>query len=112
MLTETEQIGVYAISNPQRTKFYVGSSTTVNKRLASHLRALKKGTLHSWKLQKDWSENTGGDFVFEILEVAESEKHLYSRECKWIKNLKSLTDGYSIVRPSRRGLSFKFKWEK
>lgn len=66
-MTISAQPGVYLIRNPRTGKTYVGSSDDMADRCRRHLRLLKAGKHHSFKLQKDFNRYGAESFEFKML---------------------------------------------
>lgn len=49
------ECGAYILSNRDGTKFYVGSSQDLDKRLKDHFRTLRRGVHHNQNLQRVWN---------------------------------------------------------
>lgn len=98
---------VYKIQNIINNKVYIGISTSVSKRIRSHLYHFrKKGQLHLHRAMKKYGIK---NFNFEILEVAQSKDELASLEKKKIRDYKSNIHkyGYNIASGG-----FDSKWNK
>lgn len=65
-------IGIYSITNIMTGEMYIGESLNIDKRINVHLKDLKSGKHHNYKLQQSWNEWTeewGEDvFQFEVIE--------------------------------------------
>jgi group I intron endonuclease len=77
--------GVYQITCLVNGKRYIGSSVNVRERLGIHRSALKHGKHINPKLQAVWNKHGAGEFVFEILEEADSER-LMAVEQAWLES--------------------------
>lgn len=60
--------GVYAIINNTSGDCYVGSSSNIKRRFKAHIRALNRGTHHSWELQRVVDKFGIDNFSFRVLE--------------------------------------------
>lgn len=68
MPTDTNQTGVYAITNTVNGKVYVGSaSRSFKKRKEEHERSLIRGLHHSILLQRAWDKYGASKFEFVVL---------------------------------------------
>lgn len=72
--------GIYAIRNTSNGKVYVGRSSDVSARWASHLRLLNAGKHINPHLQGAWSKYGQGVFRFELLEAVSDPLNLPRRE--------------------------------
>src|SRR5215212_11018882 len=61
-------MGVYQIRNLANDKVFVGTALNLPGILNSNKIQLKSGTHHNKKLQADWNEFGGDNFVFEALD--------------------------------------------
>ena len=59
--------GVYEIRNTLNDKVYIGSSISVNKRMAAHRNHLARGAHSSAHLQASWDKSGAGAFQFKQL---------------------------------------------
>lgn len=66
--------GIYQIRNLNNGKVYVGSAKRFKSRYAHHLASLRKGTHHNKHLQGAFNLEGTDSFIFEVLEVVESEE--------------------------------------
>lgn len=73
-------IGVYAIVNVRAGRWYIGSSSEVEYRLASHVTKLRHGRHHCAALQQAWSADGEQAFVFQLIETVASVALLRERE--------------------------------
>ena len=88
--------GVYCITHIETSKKYVGSSVNLNARLKKHLRMLKNGKHHSYKLQMDW--NKYGEEAFEISILLRCPvDSLLDMEQKIIDKLNVINEGYNVA---------------
>lgn len=60
-------IGVYIITCETNGRYYIGSSTDVDKRIARHLWSLRKGTHHNVYMQRVFDKYGEDSFQFQIL---------------------------------------------
>lgn len=68
--------GIYKIINTVNLKFYIGSTTNLKQRKASHLSCLRGGYHYNSHLQNSFNKYGESCFVFEILEVVPKTKSL------------------------------------
>ena len=89
--------GVYRIVNTIDNKVYIGSSKSLSRRLAAHIRRLEAGNHHSPHLQRAWSKHGRDAFLFEKIEDA-PPKELVEREQYWIDQYQSFDKnrGYNV----------------
>lgn len=88
--------GVYSILHTGSGKRYVGSSVNLDARLKKHLRLLRKGEHHSYKLQRDWNKYSEGAFEIEVL-LRCSVEELLSKEQLAIDRLNAVAAGYNVA---------------
>lgn len=87
-------IGIYKIINKVNGKYYVGSSTELDKphgRWYKHKRALIKGSHINSHLQSAWNKYGPESFEFQIVEVTKREK-MEEIEQKYLDIAKNETD--------------------
>ncbi len=72
MNTENSMAAVYTIRHPSSGVFYVGNTSNINARKASHLSQLRQGTHHSKALQDAW--NKDDTLTWEITGVPTKEE--------------------------------------
>lgn len=75
-------IGIYLMKNTKDNKVYVGKSTNINKRIANHLKSLKRNEHYNKHLQGAWNKDSE-HFIFSILEECTIE-NINEREIYWI----------------------------
>jgi group I intron endonuclease len=75
--------GVYAIENTATNKVYIGSSSNIHARFASHRHALRHGIHKNKHLQSSWKKHGEKAFVFHVIEIV-SEERLLEKEQEWI----------------------------
>lgn len=95
MIPPIAQSGVYTITNSVTGKVYVGSAQKFNVRWATHLRRLRKGTHHSWKLQRDFDLFGEAAFNFRPLLVC-AVKDLALFEQRALVAYDAVASGYNV----------------
>lgn len=83
----TNNSGIYKISNLINKKIYIGSSCNLQKRKTSHFNNLLKNKHHSMYLQRAYNKYGKDSFIFEVIEFCTKES-LKNREQFYIDNLK------------------------
>lgn len=68
--------GIYKIINTVNFKFYIGSTTNLKQRKASHFSCLRGGYHYNNHLQNSFNKYGESCFVFEILEIVPKTKSL------------------------------------
>lgn len=95
--------GVYAITNSDTGRRYIGRSKCIETRWRSHKDALESGFHHNVELQRDWELHGPMSFRFAVLELCDSDEQCAGRE-KWYivqgEGLYNATDGSGATRPS------------
>ena len=86
--------GIYKITCLSTGEVYVGQSTAIARRWATHKRELKKGIHYNKHLQRTYDKYGEDDFVYEILEQCPAEK-LNEREKFYIKIYDSFNNGFN-----------------
>jgi len=81
-----EQCGIYKITCKNNSKFYIGSSININRRLRDHIRLLKRNKHKNKRLQDSWDKYGEENFKYEIVETINDVKQLHIREKWWIDN--------------------------
>lgn len=94
---------IYLILNKINLHIYIGSAVKFRKRKAIHLHALRKGTHHSYYLQRSWNNYGESNFEFIILEPCNPE-NILSREQHYID---ALNPEYNICRVAGNSLGLK-----
>lgn len=84
--------GIYEIRNTLNNKVYIGSSISVNQRMAAHRNYLKRGKHFSRHLQESWNKSGAGAFRFKQL-VACAQKDLIFYE-------QLIMDGFKANQPA------------
>lgn len=99
-------IGVYKIENVINKKKYIGSTETIgfNKRRNKHKTDLKNNNHHSIYLQRSWNKYGENNFIFEIVELCDSDKCI-EREQYYLDLLKP---SYNICKRAGNTKGFKF----
>lgn len=91
--------GVYMIRNKNDDTKYIGSSTDVEERWKQHIKMLKNGKHHSYKLQQAY--NVVKDinaFEFSLIENVSAKARLYDREQYWTDYYNTYKTGYNCTR--------------
>lgn len=104
-----ERAGVYAITNMENSKVYVGSSGNLQKREHHHRSSFNRGIHSNEHLQRAWDKYGEGAFVFSVLEYVESPAILLDREQFWIDRLNSCNEnfGYNMLPIAGSRVGFK-----
>jgi hypothetical protein len=76
--------GIYAISQKDDYRCYIGSAVNVQARLRQHFRLLRRGTHHSPKLQNVFSKHGIDAFEVFLIEPVADKQYLTDREQFWI----------------------------
>lgn len=71
--------GIYRIYNTITKRSYIGSSKDCEERIKRHLRDLKKGKHHNFRLQRAWNQSGEDAFETSIIEECCNDK-LFERE--------------------------------
>jgi len=79
-----ELSGIYKIICKNNNRFYIGSSTNINRRLREHVNLLKQNKHKNKYLQKCWNEYGEKNFRFEIIETIHDINNLLAREQWWL----------------------------
>jgi len=78
------QSGVYAITNLENDKIYVGSTKDFKERWYIHRRSLNLGTHYNKYLQRSWNKHGEDMFEFSILEYVNNLDDLHLVEQFWM----------------------------
>lgn len=98
-----KNIGIYRITNLINSKFYIGSSSNLKKRLYEHQRELNLGIHTNKHLQSAWNKYGEENFKFEVIETIDDEiftnEYLRDLETKYIQESKCYKDsiGYNFI---------------
>lgn len=87
--------GIYKISTPSNSSFYIGSSSKIEQRWSEHRSMLKYGKHHSIRLQKAFDKHKS--LVFEIIEICAFDE-LNIKEQFWIDKLKAKLNASKFVK--------------
>src|SRR3990167_10732304 len=79
---------IYAITNMDNGKCYIGSAKSFRVRRNNHLSSLRRGIHHSPYLQMSWIKYGPRAFTFQPLELIKDENQLIPREQWWLDNLR------------------------
>ena len=74
--------GIYAIKNMQNSKLLLGAVTDLHSYKNRFEFSQKTGSCIDCKLQNDWREQGGEQFVFEVLETLNKNKTQTDKEFK------------------------------
>ena len=86
--------GIYKITCLPTREVYIGQSTAISRRWATHKRELKKGIHYNIHLQRTYNKYGEENFVYEILEQCPATK-LNEREKFYIKLYDSFNNGFN-----------------
>ena len=86
--------GIYQIRNTVNGKTYVGSTTSLRRRRAEHLRELAAGRHFNPILQRAWAKYGAQAFVFEVVEVCPRE----DRHVREQHYLDTLAPAYNVMK--------------
>ena len=78
-------IGVYQIRSKRTNKFYIGSSSNLDKRKKAHFRVLRKGGHHNKLLQQHYDKYGEQDLQFIVLKYFRSRKRALKLEDQLIR---------------------------
>lgn len=87
--------GVYTIINIINTKFYIGSSTNIEKRWRQHIYELNSRRHDNEYLQRAWNKYGQENFKFEVIEYCKKSR-LLDREQFYIDVYHAVESGYNI----------------
>lgn len=93
---DSEQCGIYSITNLINGKRYIGQTYDFKYRWMRHKSYLKHNTEHNAHLQNAWNKYGSENFIFEIIENCSFEE-LDEREIYWIKYYDSKNNGYNFA---------------
>lgn len=82
------KIGVYMLMNLVNGKRYVGSSKNLYNRLSEHKHLLKHNRSHNAHLQAAWNKYGEDNFIYNVLEICNTEEEQYKREQYYIDTIK------------------------
>lgn len=90
-----DNIGVYQIKNLINSKVYIGQSKEkFERRYWHHQWLLRHGKHHNLDLQTEWNQYGEDEFVFQVLQVAESEIQCDELEKKYISLFNATSPEY------------------
>jgi len=97
--------GIYTITNSLNNKIYVGYSQDIMSRFRDHIKNLKANKHSNNHLQRAWNEQSGNNFVLEVLEEC-GNNLLCALEHYWCNTLNTHNDefGYNqkLTNPNDR----------
>lgn len=88
--------GIYRITNINTSKYYIGSSKNVRKRIYSHCHKLKKNIHDNEHLQNSYNKHGKNKFKFEIIEYCDHYS-LLTNEQYWIDQYDFEKELYNIL---------------
>jgi group I intron endonuclease len=97
--------GIYAIVNLINGKFYIGSSTSVGRRIAEHIGELRAGRHYNARLKNAWNKYGESAFAFVLVESVEpskckvSEQNYLDQTRSWHRHV-----GYNMAWQSTGGV--------
>ena len=96
----SKMIGIYKITNIVNKKAYIGSSIDINVRWQQHVNDLNNNKHINKRLQNAWNRYGQSNFLFEILQVLETEDKLLLIEQDYLDEYKSYNRniGYNIAK--------------
>ena len=89
--------GVYAITNTATGDQYIGSSSNLANRLATHKKLLNAGKHWITPLQQTYSDHGASCLTWDILEFVENTHSLPERELSWIEAYNPVYNTYQKV---------------
>ena len=78
---------IYKIINLKNTKFYLGSTFDLNKRINTHLNDLRKDKHHNSYLQNAFNMYGESSFIFHIVELLDNKQNIREIEQLYIDSL-------------------------
>ena len=106
---EGPKMGIYCIKNLIDNKYYIGSSSNIDKRIKTHKQHLLKGCHNCRTLQKDYDMIGIDNFSFDILEIMNNEEYLTAYEKYYIYKYNAIVKykGYNEKFPTSNHKLFK-----
>lgn len=92
---DMELAGIYAITNLENGKAYIGSTKDLEKRWDEHRRALLHGDHYNPYLQRSWDKYGEDVFKFMICEYVDNLEQLIEREQYWLDFHRLLIEVYN-----------------
>ena len=97
--------GIYAITNLETGRRYIGSAVNVQKRYSEHRRHLRRGSHHNPPLQRAWVKYGEANFRLTVVEKVERKENLCEVEQSYLDRERGL---YNVApfadRPTRQGM--------
>lgn len=87
--------GIYSITNKVNGKRYIGLSTNIKRRIASHKYQLKYNRHENFKLQRAWNKYGEESFKFDVLVECINSENLAQVEMDLIEKYDSFRNGYN-----------------
>lgn len=93
-------IGIYKITNITDGKFYIGSSTNIERRFVEHTNALNKNKHHNPHLQAVWNKDGAESFTFEIIDTIKEAiaDRIFSLEEFYLAAVSDWSQTYNIAK--------------
>ena len=88
--------GVYVIECAATGQFYVGSSSNLDERKASHWALLRRGKHHNARLQEAWVQYGEGAITFRAVEIVDDLSRRRQAERRHAEALEAASPGRSF----------------